>query len=112
MKNDKILRVGIVGTGWIAEKAAITLNGLYTCECHAVASRTEEKAKAFAKTWGIAKAYGSYSELIADSNVDLVYVGTPHSHHYDVTKDAIMAGKPCLVEKAFMANVRSNSANK
>jgi predicted dehydrogenase len=44
--------------------------------------------------------------------VDLVYVGTPHSHHYDVTKEAIMAGKPCLVEKAFMANVRSNSANK
>jgi predicted dehydrogenase len=50
--------------------------------------------------------------VIADSNMDLVYVGTPHSHHYDVTKEAIIAGKPCLVEKAFMANVRSNSANK
>ena len=104
MKDDKILRVGVVGTGWIAEKAAITLNGLDTCECHAVASRTEEKAKAFAKTWGISKAYGSYSELYADPSIDLVYVATPHSHHYEVARDALLADKPCLVEKAFMAN--------
>lgn len=55
---------------------------------------------------GIAKACGSYAELINDPDVDLVYVGTPHSHHYDVTKEALLAGKPCLVEKAFMANYR------
>lgn len=100
------MKVGIIGTGWIAEKAAITLGGLDQCEAYAVGSRTLATAEAFAKKWDIPRAYGSYSELIADSNVDLVYVGTPHSHHYDVTKDAIMAGKPCLVEKAFMANVR------
>ena len=56
--------------------------------------------------WNIKKAYGSYEELIAAPDVDLVYVGTPHSHHYDVTRKAILAGKPCLVEKAFMANAR------
>ena len=100
------MKVGIIGTGWIAEKAAITLGGLDQCEAYVVGSRTLATAEAFAKKWDIPRAYGSYSELIADSNVDLVYVGTPHSHHYDVTKDAIMAGKPCLVEKAFMANVR------
>lgn len=100
------MKVGIIGTGWIAEKAAITLGGLDQCEAYAVGSRTLATAEAFAKKWDIPRAYGSYSELIADSNVDLVYVGTPHSHHYDVTKDAIMAGKPSLVEKAFMANVR------
>ena len=100
------MRVGIIGTGWIAEKAAITLNGLSDCEAYAVGSRTQEKADAFAAEWNIAKAYGSYSELIADPNVDLVYVGTPHSHHFDVTREALMAGKPCLVEKAFMANAR------
>ena len=44
--------------------------------------------------------------MIADPDVDLVYVGTPHSHHYDVTREALLAGKPCLVEKAFMANLR------
>ena len=111
------MKVGIIGTGWIAEKAAITLNGLAerarkgdataaACEAYAVGSRSQEKADEFAAKWNIAKAYGSYSELIADPDVDLVYVGTPHSHHYDVTREAILAGKPCLVEKAFMANAR------
>ena len=100
------MKVGIIGTGWIAEKAAITLNGLTDCEAYAVGSRRLETAEAFAAKWSIKKAYGSYTELIADPDVDLVYVGTPHSHHYDVTQEAIMAGKPCLVEKAFMANAR------
>ena len=100
------MRVGIIGTGWIAEKAAITLNGTDNCEALAVGSRSQEKAEAFASKWGIAKAHGSYRELIDDPDVDLVYVGTPHSHHFDVTKEALLAGKPCLVEKAFMANYR------
>ena len=113
------MKVGIIGTGWIAEKAAITLrstsgrllskgnkNGLVSCEAYAVGSRKKDTAEAFAEKWGIANAYGSYSELIADPDVDLVYVGTPHSHHYDVTREAILAGKPCLIEKAFMANAR------
>jgi predicted dehydrogenase len=106
MKQDSLLRVGIIGAGWIAEKAAITLNGLETCEAYAIASRTLDKAQAFAEKWQIPQAYGSYTELINDPTVDLVYIATPHSHHYDVTKEALMADKPCLVEKAFMANLR------
>ena len=106
MNKDGQMRVGIIGAGWIAEKAAITLNGLTDCEAYAIASRTKEKAEAFAERWKMRKAYGSYSELIADPSVDLVYVATPHSHHYDVTREALLAGKPCLVEKAFMANLR------
>jgi predicted dehydrogenase len=106
MKQNGLMRVGIIGAGWIAEKAAITLNGLEHCEAYAIASRSKEKADAFAEKWKIRKAYGSYSELIADPDVDLVYVATPHSHHYDVTREALLAGKPCLVEKAFMANHR------
>ena len=106
MQQNETLRVGIVGTGWIAEKAAITLDGLTTCEAYAVGSRSQEKADEFARKWDVKKAYGSYAELMADPNVDLVYVGTPHSHHYDVTREALLAGKPCLVEKAFMANRR------
>lgn len=106
MEKDQIMRVGIIGTGWIAEKAAITLNGLRQCDAYAIGSRTKEKAEAFAAKWDIPKAYGSHAELIADPDVDLIYIGTPHSHHYDVTRDALLAGKPCLVEKAFMANHR------
>lgn len=104
MENISVLRVGIIGSGWIAEKAAITLNGLTECQCYAIASRSLEKANAFAKKWNVEKAYGSYDKLIADQEVDLVYVATPHSHHYDVTRAALLADKPCLVEKAFMAN--------
>ena len=106
MKENGILRVGIIGTGWIAEKAVITLRGLTQCEAYAVGSRLQETADAFAAKWDIAKAYGSYASLIADPDIDLVYVGTPHSHHFDVTREALLAGKPCLVEKAFMANAR------
>lgn len=106
MTQKDVLRVGIIGTGWIAEKAAITLNGLKECEAYAVGSRTIEKAEAFARQWKIPKAYGSYTELIADPDIDLVYIGTPHSHHYDVTREALIADKSCLVEKAFMANAR------
>jgi predicted dehydrogenase len=78
--------------------------------CHAVASRSFEKAEAFAQQWGIPNAYGSYSELITAPDIDLIYVGTPHSHHYDVTMEAIQHGKPCLVEKAFMANYEQSLA--
>lgn len=100
------MKVGIIATGWIAEKAAITLNGLDGIEAYAVGSRRQETADAFAAKFGLKKAYGSYTALIADPDVDLVYVGTPHSHHFDVTREALLAGKPCLVEKAFMANAR------
>jgi predicted dehydrogenase len=109
MDKNNVLRVGIIGAGWIAEKAAITLNGLQECECYAIASRSLEKAEAFAKQWKVKKAYGSYSELIADADVDLVYVATPHSHDYDVTKEDLLADKPCLVEKAFMANLKQST---
>ena len=92
MNENRDFKVGIVGAGWIAERAAITLN------------RSLEKAKAFADKWGVERAYASYSEVIDDPEVDLLYVATPHSHHFDITKEAILKGKPCLVEKAFMAN--------
>ena len=102
------MRVGIIGAGWIAEKAAITLNGLNDCMAYAIGSRSKDKADAFAEKWNIAKAYGSYTEVINDPDVDLIYVATPHSHHYDVTREALFADKPCLVEKAFMANLRQS----
>lgn len=110
MKEDKILRVGIVGAGRIAAVAAKTLGAMQECEAYAIGSRQQEKADAFAREWNMPKAYGSYAELIADPDVDLLYIATPHSHHYDVTRQAIEAGKPCLVEKTFMANCREAKA--
>ena len=78
--------------------------------CLAVASRSLEKAQAFASRFGVARAYGSYDELLADPDVELVYVAVPHSCHFDVARRAIIAGKPCLVEKSFMANATEAAA--
>lgn len=102
--NNKILRVGIIGAGWIANKMAEALAPLMQAEVYAIASRTYQKALDFAQKWGIPLAYGSYEELVNDPDVDLVYIATPHSHHYPHTKLALEHGKPCLVEKAFTAN--------
>ena len=98
------MRVGIIGAGHIAEKTAYTLLRMSDMTCHAVASRSLEKAEAFASRFSIPKAYGSYDALLDDGEVDLVYIALPHSHHYGITKKALLKGKPCLVEKPFMLN--------
>lgn len=98
------IKVGIIGAGWIAHKMALALAPLSNAEVYAIASRSEEKAKEFAAEYGIAKAYGSYEAMVCDPDVDLVYIATPHSHHYQHARLAIEHGKPTLVEKAFTAN--------
>ena len=100
----KKIRVGIIGAGWIAVKMTRALAPLEDAEVLAVASRSLEKARNFAAEHGVAKAYGSYGELVEDPEVDLVYVATPHSHHFQHSKLALEHGKPVLVEKAFTAN--------
>ena len=104
------MNVGIIATGHIAEKAATTLAATEGMQCLAVGSRSLEKAQAFAGRFGIPRAYGSYAELLADPDIQLVYVATPHSAHFDVTRDAILSGKPCLVEKSFMLNATQTAA--
>lgn len=96
-----MIRVGIMGAGGIAITMAKTLNGMENANAYAVASRSREKAEKFAKENGIEKAYGSYEEMLADENVDLVYVATPHSHHYICCKMCLEAGKNVLCEKSF-----------
>ena len=100
----KMFKVGIIGAGWIADKMAEALAPLNDYCVHAIASRSLEKAEAFAKQWNIPKAYGSYEEMVADKEIDLVYIATPHSHHFPHTMLALEHGKPVLVEKAFTAN--------
>lgn len=99
-----MFKVGIIGAGWIAEKMAASLAPLPDYRVYAVASRSRQKAEAFAKNWGIEKAYGSYDQLVDDPLVDLVYIATPHSHHYDHAMLAVSHHKAVLVEKAFTAN--------
>lgn len=100
------MKFAIMATGWIAERMAETVTPLPEVEKYAVASRSLEKAQAFAKQWGFAKAYGSYEELVQDPEVELIYVATPHSHHYECGKLCLENGKPALIEKAFCVNAK------
>jgi len=70
----------------------------------AVGSRDLTKARAFADRFGIGRAHGSYEDLVADPEVDAIYVATPHSEHREHALLAIAAGKHVLVEKAFTRN--------
>ena len=101
------MKVGILGAGNIACKMAEAINGLDdSVEAYAIASRNLEKAEAFAVQWGFQKAYGSYQALIEDPMVDLVYIATPHSHHFEPAKLCVEHGKAALVEKAFTMNAK------
>lgn len=96
--------MAILGAGNIADTMARTMVGMRNVQCYAVASRELAKAENFAKKYGFKVAYGSYEELVKDENVELVYVATPHSHHYACVKLCIEHGKPVLCEKPFMVN--------
>ena len=99
-----MLKVGILGAGGIACAMAKTISQMPSACCFAVASRDLEKARKFAEKWGIKKAYGSYEEMLSDPGVDLVYVATPHSHHYPHVRLCLEHGKHVLCEKAFTVN--------
>jgi predicted dehydrogenase len=74
-------------------------------ELAAVGSRSLERAEAFARDHGVARAHGSYGALIADPDVDVIYVATPHPQHHAIALAALRAGKAVLVEKAFTATL-------
>ena len=100
------MKIGILGTGKIANVMAKTMELMEDAELIAVASRSKEKAEDFAFDYDLdlEKAYGSYEELAADPDVELVYIATPHSRHYEDTMLMLKGGKHVLCEKAFMAN--------
>ena len=98
------MKIGVLGTGNIVRSITATLKKMSDMECYAIASRTTERAEQAAKEFGYEKAYGTYEELVADPAVELVYIATPHSRHYEDMKLCIEAGKPVLCEKAFTMN--------
>lgn len=100
----KIISLGILGAGKIAGTMAATVDKMDSARLCAVGSRDLQKAKQFAEKYGIPKSYGSYVELVQDKDVDLIYVATPHSEHYEHVKLCLENGKAVLCEKAFTAN--------
>jgi predicted dehydrogenase len=94
------LRLGVLGAAGIYEKrVAIPLRYSEFVEPYAVASRDERKAKRYAERWGFPVFYGSYEALLADKNVDFVYIPLPNHLHTEFIKKAADAGKPVICEK-------------
>lgn len=100
------LRWGIISTGKIAVQFAEGLKQVKDAELVAVGSRTQDAADEFGARFSIPRRYGSYEELASDPDVDIVYIGTPHSHHYDNSLMCLKAGKHVLCEKSFTVNAR------
>ncbi|MEE8667592.1 MAG: Gfo/Idh/MocA family oxidoreductase [Bifidobacterium mongoliense] len=110
-QQGRKIKVAILGAGGIAHAMALTLNRMaddprYTnlVEPYAVAARDGERAADFARQYGLPVSYGSYEEMLADPEVDLVYIATPHSLHAEQGEQCLRAGKNILVEKSFTAN--------
>ncbi|MFE5665248.1 Gfo/Idh/MocA family protein [Streptomyces niveus] len=104
--GDGTTRWGVLATGGIAATFTGDVQAMAGAEVVAVASRSEPSAKAFADRFGIPRAYGDWAGLVADPDVDIVYVATPHSAHRAAAGLALEAGKPVLCEKAFTLNAR------
>lgn len=98
------MRVGYIGAGNISSQMAETIARMDEASNYAVAARDPERARTFAARYGFEAAYDSYDELLADPDVDLVYIALPHSYHRTWTIRALRAGHHVLCEKAFAAN--------
>ena len=98
------MNIGFLGAGRIAHTLAKTMVQMEDVTLYAVAARDLSRAEDFAGEYGFAKAYGSYAEMLSDPGVELVYIATPHSHHFEHMKLCIEHGKNVLCEKAFTLN--------
>jgi predicted dehydrogenase len=97
------LRWGIIGPGRIAELLTKDFPLVPGSRAVAVASRSLDRAEAFAERHGLERAYGSYAEIIDDPEIDVLYIATPHPQHHPIALAGLHAGKALLVEKAFTA---------
>ncbi len=98
------IKWGVISTGHISNKFAEALKILPEAELVAVASRTQEKADAFARKHEAPRAYASYEALANDPGIDVVYIGTPHTFHLENSVLCMKHGKAVLCEKALTIN--------
>lgn len=94
----------VLGCGKIAKKFSSDLKLLSNANLYAAASRSQDRAEAFAAENGYERAYGSYEAMVQDPAVDIVYIASPHSEHHDHTILSLNHGKAVLCEKAFAMN--------
>ncbi|HZN76932.1 MAG TPA: Gfo/Idh/MocA family oxidoreductase [Micromonosporaceae bacterium] len=106
---DRPIRWGILSTGGIAEKFTEDLRLVPDAEVLAVGSRSLEAARKFADRYAIPRAYGSWRELADDTDVDVVYVATPHQAHHPAALLCLEAGRAVLCEKPMTLDAASSA---
>lgn len=100
----KTIKWGIIGAGNISSTFATALNNMENTELAAVASRDITRGNEFAKKFNAKKVYDNYEDLAKDEEIDVIYIGTPHSEHIKNAEICIRNKKPVLCEKAFTTN--------
>ncbi|WP_025739409.1 Gfo/Idh/MocA family protein [Aquimarina pacifica] len=104
MNTIKKTKWGIIGCGKIAHKFAQDLSTVPDALLFAVSSRSLEKAKNFGDTYNAVHCYGTYEELSKNSDIDIIYIATPHVFHYENTLMCLRHKKAVLCEKPFAMN--------
>lgn len=101
---------GILATGKMSAKFTEGLKLLDNVELYAVGSRDKGSAERFAREYGFKKSFGSYEELAANKEVEIIYIASPHSHHSEHTLLCLKNRKAVLCEKALALNSREVDA--
>ncbi|GAC07571.1 Gfo/Idh/MocA family protein [Paraglaciecola chathamensis] len=98
------IKWGIVSAGRISSKFCNDLIQLEDADVYGIAARDIKSAEEFAKKFNVKKAYEGYQAMFDDPEIDVVYIGTPHTFHYENARDAILAGKHVLCEKPLVVS--------
>ena len=101
------MKLGVIGTGKIVHEALFALSHVDTIELKAIFARphSADKGKALAEKYGIEQVYTDYAQLLAEADVDAVYIGLVNSAHYGYSKEAMLAGKNVILEKPFTSTL-------
>jgi predicted dehydrogenase len=113
-RNDQTFRWGVIGPGGIANRFAGALAAVPGARLAAVFARDAAKGRAYAEQWRAggepARVTADLADLLADPSVDAVYIATPHSHHGEYIRAALLAGKPVLCEKPLVTSLEEGQA--
>ena len=106
---SKTYKWGVLGAGKMSAKFSKGLRLLHNAELYSVGSRDLQRSEAFARENGFKRSFGSYEEFVSDPELDIVYIATPHTSHYENTLLCLNHGKNVICEKAFSINHREVS---
>ena len=108
--SDKILKWGLLSTANINRSVIGPIRASKRNQLEAVASRSHEKSRAYAKEWNIPRAFGTYEEMLSDPGIDVVYISLPNGLHAEWAIKAAQAGKHILCEKPLALTVQELDA--